>query len=246
VSDFGLDDWATGVRSPAGAKDFSSSLCIQTGSEAHPASCKWVPGVLSPGLKRGRGVTLTTHPHQVPRSWMSRSYTSSPPIATRACSGTAFRLLCVKWSEVRTIYIAHKAVTRGEMRQLLESGFVVYAFHKPFAVKWYCLNTRGSVHTMPALYGKRSLGVEIHWLYFCDNHFQCTVLPKISNWAQLYGRIGWNSTYNVYVFHLCGPEFDAHRIVNVHASETNVQDLLSYRIIELIGCVAIQYMSLAT
>jgi hypothetical protein len=24
-------------------------------------------------------VTLTTHPHLVPRSWMSRSYTSSPP-----------------------------------------------------------------------------------------------------------------------------------------------------------------------
>jgi hypothetical protein len=23
---------------------------------------QWVPGVLSPGLKRGRGVTLTTHP----------------------------------------------------------------------------------------------------------------------------------------------------------------------------------------
>jgi hypothetical protein len=28
----------TGVKSPAGAKDFSSSLCIQTGSGAHPAS----------------------------------------------------------------------------------------------------------------------------------------------------------------------------------------------------------------
>jgi len=40
---------------------------------------QWVPGVLSPGVKRGRGVTLTTHPYLVPRSWMSRSYTSSPP-----------------------------------------------------------------------------------------------------------------------------------------------------------------------
>jgi hypothetical protein len=39
---------------------------------------QWVPGVLSPGIKRGRGVTLTTHPHLVPRSRMSRSYTSSP------------------------------------------------------------------------------------------------------------------------------------------------------------------------
>jgi hypothetical protein len=40
---------------------------------------RWVPGVPSPGLERGRGVTLTTHPHLVPRSWMSRSCTSSPP-----------------------------------------------------------------------------------------------------------------------------------------------------------------------
>jgi hypothetical protein len=35
--------------------------------------------VLSPGVKRGRGVTLTTHPHLVPRSRMSTSYRSSPP-----------------------------------------------------------------------------------------------------------------------------------------------------------------------
>jgi hypothetical protein len=37
-----------------------------------------VSGVLSPGLKCGRGVTLTTHPYLVSRSRMSRSYTSSP------------------------------------------------------------------------------------------------------------------------------------------------------------------------
>jgi hypothetical protein len=30
--------WTIGVRSPTGAKDFSSSPCVQTGSEAHPAS----------------------------------------------------------------------------------------------------------------------------------------------------------------------------------------------------------------
>jgi hypothetical protein len=39
LSDYGLDDQAIGVRSPAGAKDFSSILCVQTGSGAHPASC---------------------------------------------------------------------------------------------------------------------------------------------------------------------------------------------------------------
>jgi hypothetical protein len=44
VSDYGLDDRAIGVRSLAGAEDFSSSLCVQTGSGAHPASCTMSTG----------------------------------------------------------------------------------------------------------------------------------------------------------------------------------------------------------
>jgi hypothetical protein len=39
VSDYGLDDRVIEVRSPIGAEDFSSSLCVQTSSGAHPASC---------------------------------------------------------------------------------------------------------------------------------------------------------------------------------------------------------------
>jgi hypothetical protein len=39
VSDYGLDDRVIGVRSPVGAEDFSSSLCVQTSSGAHPDSC---------------------------------------------------------------------------------------------------------------------------------------------------------------------------------------------------------------
>jgi hypothetical protein len=49
VSDYGLDDRAIGVRSPAGTKDFSSNLCVQTGSEAHPASCTMGTDDLFPG-----------------------------------------------------------------------------------------------------------------------------------------------------------------------------------------------------
>jgi hypothetical protein len=90
VSDYGLDDRASGFRSPAEAKHFSSSLCVQTGSGAHPASCTMGTGGPFSWRKRGRGVTLTTHPHLVPRSRMSRSYTSSPPSATKGVAG----LLC--------------------------------------------------------------------------------------------------------------------------------------------------------
>jgi hypothetical protein len=55
---------------------------------------QWVPGVLSPGLKRGRGVTLTTNLHLVLRSRMSRSYTSSPSKTFMVCNvrALAFRI----------------------------------------------------------------------------------------------------------------------------------------------------------
>jgi hypothetical protein len=55
VSDYGLDDRAIGVRSPAGVEDFSSSLCVQTGSGAHPDSSTMGTGVLSPGVKARPG-----------------------------------------------------------------------------------------------------------------------------------------------------------------------------------------------
>jgi hypothetical protein len=53
----GLDDRTIGVRSPAGAEDFSSILCVQTGSGAHPASCTMgTGGPFSGGKVRpGRG-----------------------------------------------------------------------------------------------------------------------------------------------------------------------------------------------
>jgi hypothetical protein len=77
VSDYGLDDRAIGVRSAA--KDFSSSLCVQTGSGAHPASCTMGTRVLSPGVKARPGRDADHSPLLVPRSRMSRTYTSSPP-----------------------------------------------------------------------------------------------------------------------------------------------------------------------
>jgi hypothetical protein len=65
---YGLDDRVIEVRSPAGVKDFSSNLCVRPALGSTQSPVQWVPGVLSPGVKRGPGVTLTTHPHLVPRS----------------------------------------------------------------------------------------------------------------------------------------------------------------------------------
>jgi hypothetical protein len=55
VSDYGRDDRAIGVRLPAGAKDSSCSLCVQTGSGAHPASCPMGIGGPFPGGKSAAG-----------------------------------------------------------------------------------------------------------------------------------------------------------------------------------------------
>jgi hypothetical protein len=55
VSDYGLDDRVIEVRSPTGVEDFSSSLCVQTGSEAHPASYPMCTGGPFPGGKARSG-----------------------------------------------------------------------------------------------------------------------------------------------------------------------------------------------
>jgi hypothetical protein len=74
-------DWRAGVRSLTGAENFSSNLCVQTGSGANPASYTMGTGGSFPGGKRGQGVMLTTHPLLVPRLRKSRCYTSSHPNA---------------------------------------------------------------------------------------------------------------------------------------------------------------------
>jgi hypothetical protein len=56
-------DRAIEVRSPAEAKGFSSSLCVQTGSGVHPASCTMGTGGPFRGAKKrlGRDADLS-HP----------------------------------------------------------------------------------------------------------------------------------------------------------------------------------------
>jgi hypothetical protein len=75
-------DWSTGgsgFDSRRGQRIFPLASVSRPALGPTQPPVQWVPGVLSPGVKRGLGVTLTTHPHLVPRSRMSRSYTSSAP-----------------------------------------------------------------------------------------------------------------------------------------------------------------------
>jgi hypothetical protein len=77
------------VRSPAEVKDFSRSLCVQTSSEAHPASYPMGAGGPFPGGRARLGRDTDHSPHLVLRSRMSRSDVSSFPWHLHGGSGTA-------------------------------------------------------------------------------------------------------------------------------------------------------------
>jgi hypothetical protein len=83
-------DWINRVLTLAEAKEFSSSLSVQTSYEAHPASYPMGTRGPFPGLNCGRDMTLTTQSFLLPRPRVSRNYyTSSPPWYLHGSSGTA-------------------------------------------------------------------------------------------------------------------------------------------------------------
>ena len=72
----------SGDRIPVAAR-FSAP--VQTGPEAHPASCTMDTGSF-PGVKSGRGVMLTPHALIVPLVMKEQNYTSTPPMGRTACT----------------------------------------------------------------------------------------------------------------------------------------------------------------
>jgi hypothetical protein len=70
---------------------FSSSLCVETSSDAHPASYPMGTKGLFPGVKGGRDVTLITHLHLVTMLRKSRNYNPLPLGACMAVAGKLFQ-----------------------------------------------------------------------------------------------------------------------------------------------------------
>jgi hypothetical protein len=106
LSDYGLGDRGSILGRGERIFPLTSVPRLALGPTQPPV--KWVPGFLSLGPKRGRGVTLTTHPHLVPRSRMSRSYTSYPPQAPpwRAVGLLYFTLLkYYHYNKVNKLYL---------------------------------------------------------------------------------------------------------------------------------------------
>jgi hypothetical protein len=62
VSGYGLDDRAMRFDPRQEQRIFPLASLPRPALGPTQAPVQWVPGVLSPGVKRGLGVTLTTHP----------------------------------------------------------------------------------------------------------------------------------------------------------------------------------------
>jgi hypothetical protein len=86
VSDYRLDD--KGSMQGRSKESSLYPLCSEQLWGSYPINT----GVLSPGVKRGWVVTLTTHPLLVPRSRMSRSCISFPYVACMAVAGQLYFL----------------------------------------------------------------------------------------------------------------------------------------------------------
>jgi hypothetical protein len=94
-------DWTTGVQSPTEAEDFSSSLCVQTGSGAHPASCTMGTGGPFP---RGK-------------VWLGRDADHSPPSSAEVNSEYELYLLSLQvppWRIVGSLYLY--LITKSNVR----------------------------------------------------------------------------------------------------------------------------------
>jgi hypothetical protein len=92
---------------------------------------QWIPGVLSPGVKRP-GRDADHSPHLVPRLSRNRSYTSSPPCASMACSGiTSLFFFGIKF---------HRYAHTRDWRESTKNFLLVCNFQQVrFIVTWHIL-----------------------------------------------------------------------------------------------------------
>jgi hypothetical protein len=67
-------DWMTGFKAWQRQRTFPLASVSRPALRPAQPAIQWELWVLSPGVEHGRSVTLTTHPHLVPRSRMTRSY----------------------------------------------------------------------------------------------------------------------------------------------------------------------------
>jgi hypothetical protein len=117
--------WMARVRTLTEAEDFSSSLCIQTGSGAQPASCKMGT--------RLRHAANHSHPSSAV-VWKERGYTSSPPMRQN-------------WHEMGDLYLYFIVASKCyKYLNLISQWSLLYMVHT-CSMPHFC-NVMYSAHTM--------------------------------------------------------------------------------------------------
>jgi hypothetical protein len=149
-----------------------------------------VLGILSPGVKGGLGVTLTTHPHLVPRSWMSRSYTlSSRPAPPRCVVGL---LLFHKLLHADDLYFFMTRIVSPKLfvfqfllwyliylhsiglhvlKFLLLNSFISLAIFKRFLLSFVCILLGFSLYFLEISLSSRLFCVQVFNVSFLNTLF---------------------------------------------------------------------------
>jgi hypothetical protein len=132
-------------------RDFSFSLYVENASGASPASC--TIGIVAPfpGAKERPGMTLTTHPHLVPRSRMSTSYTPLPPSTFMTCNRAVFYAIKFYSENIHS----NVSATGSQLCQhaSLNANFIgsrtrVISYHRPHKRVQYAQNSTPRYRTL--------------------------------------------------------------------------------------------------
>jgi hypothetical protein len=133
--------WTTGVRSPTEAEDFSSSLCVQTGSGAHPASCpKGTGGPFPGGKARPERDADHSPPSSAKVKYEWELYLLSPPCASRRVAGQLYFFFRIM--ELRRFLIL--VDQRRSYRKYILTHTHTHTHVIPFLVQNYSVGSKSS------------------------------------------------------------------------------------------------------
>jgi hypothetical protein len=195
----------------------TSVFRLALGHTQPPVQC--LLGVLSPGLKRGRDVTFTTHLHLVSR--MSRSYSCSPSSAFMACSGTALTLEVINMYMRPTVLVpcfsSGRAANSSRLKlasatsHLQDSRYVhchTHSFEDPLTVDCACPACSGIFAPMPvSLYRWRTLFWQtIFWRLHHDAVTAVYNAEKMSLWrigSGFFLSLVFNREFELYYVDIC-------------------------------------------
>jgi hypothetical protein len=167
---------------------------------------QWIPRVLSPGVKRGRGV--------------SRSYTSSPPSAFVACSGQLYFRCEISASARLHGAISQKATSWKLWRIYFCCNAGKIVFHKSRKLRIFKVRMNGSVNRQYDVNSRREI-------YFLHTGIQYHIACKIVE-GNLY-HVNHVESGNSHIFLGSGQR-------QSHSAKRTIAETTAFLKLALIGC----------